>query len=97
MPTAVYLVLAVAAVVACAAVWLYVRRPAPEPVVEPRIVEAVATMASVKQRPDLARRIEAAMSAAVHECLANGVSLSDTDTIRAAMLAARERVKREGN
>lgn len=69
----------------------------PKPKAEPRIVEAVATMANVKQRPDLARRIEAAMSSAVHECLANGVSLSDTDTIRAAMLAARERVKREGN
>lgn len=60
----------------------------------PRIVEAVAVMASVKQQPVRAKQIEAAMSAAVHDCLANGVSLEDTETIKAAMLAARARVLR---
>lgn len=64
--------------------------PKPEPV----IVAAVGAGASTTARdPSRAKRIEAAMAAAVRDALAEGVSLSDSDTIRARMLAARESVK----
>jgi hypothetical protein len=61
---------------------------------KPRVAAAVMAAASVRQNPDRAKQIEAAMSQAVREALASGASLSDSDTIRTAMLAARERVLR---
>jgi hypothetical protein len=61
---------------------------------KPRVAAAVMAAASVRQNPDRAKQIEAAMAQAVRDTLASGVSLSDSNTIRAAMLAARERVLR---
>lgn len=103
MPTPLlYLIALVVLVVVGAVVYLLRQTRAvpvegePAPAPPARVVEAVAVMASVKQQPVRAKQIEAAMSAAVRECLANGVSLEDTETIKAAMLAARARVLRGG-
>jgi type IV secretory pathway TrbL component len=65
-------------------------------VVEPKIVAAVATMAAARHDVPLAKRIEQAMAAAVIHTLSNGVSIEDTETIKAAMHAARERVLQTG-
>jgi hypothetical protein len=40
-------------------------------------------------------RVEAAMAAAVQECLDRGVSIQDSVTIKAAMMAARHRLRAE--
>jgi hypothetical protein len=45
----------------------------------------------------LAYDIEEAMRAAILQCLASGVSLNDSATIRKAMLDARQRVLRSQN
>lgn len=55
------------------------------------IVAAVGTGAAAKD-PSRAQRLEAAMAAAITEALAEGISLEDTDAIRARMRAAREAV-----
>lgn len=59
---------------------------------KPRVVEAVLSAASVRQNPERAKQIERAMSQAVTDAMRNGVSLQDADAIRAAILAARQRV-----
>lgn len=61
------------------------------PKTEPVIVAAVAASALARD-PALAKRKEAAMLAAVRDALAEGVSLDDSDTIRARMLAASKSV-----
>lgn len=43
----------------------------------------------------LAKRIEAAMAAAVLQCLEDGIPITDSVTIKAAMLAARAKLRRE--
>jgi hypothetical protein len=68
-------------------------KPVEVPVVEPRIVSAVATMAATKpNRGDLAKQIEDAMSQAVQDCLDKGISINEVEEIRAAMLEARLKV-----
>jgi hypothetical protein len=62
-------------------------------VMELRIVEGVASMAASKD-VRLAEVIEAAMSQAVKDALAAGISMNDTAAIRARMLAYRDEVKR---
>lgn len=60
------------------------------------IEEAVGAMSMVGPRhAALGKRIEEAMAAAVRDALDQGIPLSDTATIRARMLAAREAVKAE--
>jgi uncharacterized protein HemX len=59
---------------------------------KPRVAEAVFAAANVRQNKGRAKQIEAAMSQAVHDALAEGVPMADSDTIRARMLAARARV-----
>ena len=59
-----------------------------------KIVEAVGS-AALARHATLAQRIEAAMAAAVRDALAQGIPMSDVDTIRARQLAAREAVKAE--
>ena len=72
-----------------AGVWLWRHpRPTPSPV-EPRIVEAVFTMAS-HRRVETAHEIERAMQAAVLQHMAEGRDLNDSATLRRAMLAARD-------
>lgn len=58
---------------------------------EATVVEAVGS--SGASGGPLAPRIEAAMSAAIDDCYANGIV--DPEEHRAAMLAARDRVKAE--
>jgi hypothetical protein len=60
------------------------------------IVEAVGVSANVglPRRPDLAKALEAAMSQAVKDCYAQGVT--DPDKIRAQMMEAREQVLGQG-
>lgn len=61
---------------------------------EPRIVAAVGTASSVGAagRTELSARIEEAMADAVNRCLADGVPIQDSKTIRAAMMEARKKV-----
>jgi hypothetical protein len=62
---------------------------------KPKVVAAVGA-ASGSLSPNgrkAARLIELAMADAVKDCVEEGVSLSDTETIKARMMAARERVK----
>lgn len=60
---------------------------------EPRIIAAVATMAASRDH-DLAARLEAAMSQAVRDALADGVSIEHTDELRRRILSARATVLR---
>lgn len=46
-----------------------------------RIVAGVASSANVDQRPDLAKRIEAAYVEAIEGAMAEGISLSDPEII----------------
>lgn len=62
---------------------------------EPRIVSAVLTAAYSYDNEALAARVEAAMAQAVRDCLAAGVSIEDSVTIKAAILAARAKVRAE--
>lgn len=55
---------------------------------EPGIVAAVGTGAAARD-PSRAQRIEAAMADAIRTALAEGISLEDSVTLRARMLAAR--------
>lgn len=55
------------------------------------IVEAVG-IAVHSENEGLAARMEAAMSAAVHQAIADGIPLSDSDAIRERMMAACEDV-----
>jgi hypothetical protein len=64
-------------------------------VIEKRVVSAVFTAADSLDNPALARKVEKAMSQAVTDCLASGVSIQDSPTIKAAILAARARVRAE--
>ena len=59
------------------------------------IVEAVgsASFSPNKGGAKMSKLIEQAMSNAVHAALTEGVSIHDSETIRARMLAAREAVK----
>jgi hypothetical protein len=67
---------------------------ATEPAAAPVISEAVGSGSQVVARdPSRAKRIEAAMASAIRDALAEGIALTDTDTIRARMLAARDSVK----
>lgn len=71
----------------------------PEPTLEPVIVAAVGTgtgAGTLARDPSRAKRIEAAMAAAIRDALDEGISLDDSDTIRARMLAAREHAKQTG-
>lgn len=81
--------------VSLAAVWLTARKraasPRPGPSPAPQIASSVLTASAHRDKP-LAREVEAAMAAAVRDCLAQGVSMRDTATIKAAVLQARERV-----
>lgn len=65
------------------------------PKTEPVIVAAVGAL-STSRDPSRAKRIEAAMAAAVTDALAEGITLEDSDTIRARMLAARHAVTQTG-
>lgn len=62
------------------------------------IVEGVASLTSAdalgRSDRELAKKIEAAMSAAVHQALADGVNINDSNEIRERMLAARGKVLR---
>lgn len=60
---------------------------------DPVIAAAVGTGAAARD-PSRAKRIEAAMAAAIHDALADGIPLDDSDTLRARMLAARDSVTR---
>ncbi len=59
----------------------------------PKIVSAVGSGVAAPRHGSLAKRIEEAMAAAVRDALAEGVPMSDVDTIRARQLAARDAVK----
>lgn len=61
---------------------------------EPTVVKAamVSVNAGLTQGKGLAQVIEAAMSQAVTDALADGVSINDSDEIRSRMLAARQAV-----
>lgn len=65
---------------------------------ESNIVEAVGTasVATGGRSAFRAKRIEQAMAQAVKDCLARGVPLEDSVTIRQAMMDARDAVKAEG-
>lgn len=65
--------------------------------VEPRIVGAVGTAVghSSLGGKELTKRLEAAMQQAVAEALAEGISIEDSDTLRARQMAARSAVLRE--
>jgi len=74
--------------------WRYQRKIAPplaDPLADPQVVQAVFTAASHK-RVEVAAQIEAAMARAVAEHMAHGRDLNDSETLRAAMLDARNRV-----
>lgn len=84
------LVLSLVLVVAvCLLVW---RRAAARRIERPGEVAASVLTASAHRDNSVAREVEAAMAAAVRECLARGVSMRDAATIRTAVLEARERV-----
>jgi len=57
---------------------------------KPRLVTSVGVSANVRGNPALAEKIEQAMSQAVVDANKRGVS--DPEEIRAAMLAARDKV-----
>ena len=57
------------------------------------VVHAVMTVAAAKYE-HLAKDIELAMQQAVLDCMKRGVSLNDSETIKKAMLDAREEVLR---
>lgn len=61
---------------------------------EPTIVSGVGAAASRSSSggPTLAKEIEIAMSDAVKQAMAEGISLDESDEIRARMLAARAAV-----
>lgn len=81
--------------VSLAAVWLTALKraasPRPGPSPAPQVAASVLTASAHRYR-SVAREVEAAMAAAVRDCLAQGVSMRDATTIRAAVLKARERV-----
>lgn len=56
------------------------------------VVAAVGTVVQ-SRHATLAGRIQKAMSDAVRDALAEGIPMSDSTTIRARMMAAREAVK----
>lgn len=58
---------------------------------ESKVVTAVGS-ASTARTPYLSKRIEEAMAQAVLDALAEGVPMSDTETIRARQLSARRAV-----
>lgn len=64
---------------------------------DPTIVSAVGTAAasSLRGDVDLAARIEAAMSQAVTQALADGIPIEDSATIKARMMDARAKVLAE--
>lgn len=62
---------------------------------EEKIVSAVGTAAHSISNPELAKVMEAEMAKAVQKCLDDGVPIEDSDTIKAAILAAIARVRRE--
>lgn len=57
-----------------------------------RIAEAVGVSAAAEHDSSLAQRLEDAMAQAVRHAMADGVSLSDTETMRQRMAEARQRV-----
>lgn len=59
------------------------------------IVAGVGVSADSLDNTALAQRVELAMSQAVTDCLAAGIRIEDSATIKAAMLAARARVRAE--
>lgn len=85
------LVVVCALVVLVGVIALVIARRRPTPPVEPQVVQAVFT-ATAHKDVATAKAIEAAMARAVHECMAQGVDLNDTERVRAAMMAARARV-----
>lgn len=60
----------------------------------PKIAEAVGAISMSPNRLH-AKQIEAAMASAVTQALADGVPMSDSETIRVRMLAARDAVKQQ--
>jgi hypothetical protein len=70
-----------------------------KPKAEPKIVEAVGTSAGAARigGRELSKRIEAAMAQAVTDALAEGISINDTETIKARTLEARAAVLAEVN
>jgi hypothetical protein len=74
-----------------------VKKNAPEEIASPpNIVSAVGVAVhSITGDDALAKRVEEAMSQAVTDCLAQGVSIEDSEVIKAAMLVARARVRAE--
>ena len=62
--------------------------------VAPKIVEGVAAMTAVsalgEDKSTLAQQVEAAMAQAVQDCYTAGIT--DPDKVRAAMLAARDKL-----
>lgn len=59
------------------------------------IVSAVGVSAQSLSNPALAAHMEREMAKAVEDCLARGVSIEDSVTIKAAILDAIARVRRE--
>lgn len=68
-------------------------KPAAPVTATPTVVAAVAVSASSLEDAALAQRVEAAMSQAVLDCLAQGISITDSPAIKAAIRAARQRVR----
>lgn len=62
----------------------------------PRIVEAVG-IASSAGKKNVAKLIEAAMSQAVTDAMAEGVNVNDSDELRKRMMAARQKVLDQHN
>jgi hypothetical protein len=56
-----------------------------------KVIEAVGTSASVglPRQPGLGKRVEDAMTKAVLDALAEGISMDDVETIKARKMAAR--------
>ena len=61
-------------------------------VLRERIVTSAVWTASAHRSVPQAKMVEAAMSQAVIDCLNSGISIEDSETIRATMLSARARV-----
>lgn len=59
------------------------------------VVSAVATGALGSRPPKFSQRIQEAMAAAVRDCLAEGVPMSDVDTYRNRQLAAAAYVREQ--
>jgi len=74
-----------------ASVWYWRTSRVVPPAEEPRIVSAVFTSAG-HRRVETAHEIEKVMQQAVRDHMAAGRDINDAETLRTAMLAARQRI-----